>query len=76
MELVLEQQGSCRSEYGGGLEGLVWSSREAARKRAAVGAAERLQWRGSVLVCLGLGLELGTHTPYSIIHVRVRWAEV
>ena len=71
MELVLEQQGSCRAELGGGLEwlcsrgygyaccraeiggglkGLGWSSREAARERAAAGAAEKLQRRGRVLV--------------------------
>ena len=30
MELVLEQQGSCRAEAGGVLEGLGWSSREVA----------------------------------------------
>jgi len=50
MELVLEQQGSCRAE-GGGLEGLGWSSRKAAGERAAAGAAEGLQRRGSALVC-------------------------
>ena len=35
MELVLEQQCSCRADGGRGLEELGWSSRE-----AAVGAAE------------------------------------
>ena len=51
MELVLEQQGSCRAEGGGGLEGPGWSSREAAVERAAAGAAEGLRRRGSALVC-------------------------
>ena len=51
MELVLEQQGSCRAEGGGRLERRGWSSREAAGERAATGAAEGLQRRGSALVC-------------------------
>ena len=33
------------------MEGLGWSSREAAGERAAAGAAEGLQRRGSVKVC-------------------------
>ena len=47
----LEQKGSCRAESSGGLEGLDWSSRAAAGERAAAGAAEELQRRGSALVC-------------------------
>ena len=50
----LEQPGSCRAGGSGGLEGLGWSSREAAWERAAAGATEGLQRRGrapSVLVC-------------------------
>ena len=39
----MEQQGNCRAEGGSGLEGLGWSSREAAGERAAAGAAEGLQ---------------------------------
>ena len=46
----MEEQGSCRAE-GGGLEGLDWSSREAAGEGAAVVAAKGLQRRGSPLVC-------------------------
>ena len=42
MKLVLEQEGSCRAEVGGGLEGPGWSSREAAGERAGGGAAEGL----------------------------------
>ena len=37
---MLEQQGSCRAEGGSGLEGPGWSSKEAARERAAAGARE------------------------------------
>ena len=37
MELVLEQQGSCRAEGGGGLEGPGWRSREAAGGNFFVG---------------------------------------
>ena len=47
----MEQQESCRTEGGGGLEGLDWSSREATGERVAAGAAEGLQRRGRVLVC-------------------------
>ena len=51
MELVLEQQGSCRAKGSRGLEGLGWSSRKAVGERTAAGAAEGLQRQGSVLVC-------------------------
>ena len=40
MELVLAQQGCCMAEGGGGVQGLDWSSREAAGERVAAGAAE------------------------------------
>ena len=47
MELVLEQQGSCRVEGGGSLEGPGWSSTEA----GGIGRRRVLQSRGSALVC-------------------------
>ena len=55
MELVLEQQGSYR-EDGGGLEGLGWSSREAAGERAAVRVRVRVRVRSILELGLGPGL--------------------
>ena len=46
MELVLEQQESCRAEAGGGVVRLGWSSRETAGERATAGAAEARECSG------------------------------
>ena len=45
-ELVLEQQGICGAEGGGGLEGPGWRIREAAGERVAAGAAEARECSG------------------------------
>ena len=49
VEVAGKLQGRRRLQVGGA--GLGWSIREAAGERAAAGAAEGLQRRGSVLVC-------------------------
>ena len=63
----MEQQESCSAEGGGGLEGLGWSSREAAGE-AAAGAAEGLQRRGIALVCSVCTVD----RPGLLLRVRVR----
>ena len=58
MGLLLEQQGSCRAEGSGRLEGLGWSSREAAGKSSGGGgccrgAAEAMECSGVASVHSG-----------------------
>ena len=58
MELVLEQQGSCRAECVGGLEGSGWSNRVRVERGCEGNHSEGLGW-GPSSAESGLNLRLG-----------------
>ena len=72
MELVLEQQRSCRAEGGCGLEGLGWSSREAAGERVTVRVSARVSAKVRVVVRVTVTVTVTVRGTYFHTHMHAR----